>query len=228
MIFSVLLVLTQVLAFSLDFRYEKLKETSQVIDLDSKKFKLYTEEPRNYTVFMLMTTSSPEHRCVACKDFEPEYTLVAKNHGKDDIFFGILDYVVAPDIFSELKINNVPLVLRFPPTTNKFKISEQFDKYDLARNGFKAEPFASYISKTYETDFKVKRPIDYTPFLFFGLGGIAFAVVAMALKDLVFKVLGGKAPWLLLVLVIVSNNQRSFLQSKLADTCGILLEHHHS
>lgn len=224
---SVLLLLAQVLSFSLDFRYKKLKETSEVIALDSKKFKLFTEEPRNYTVFMLLTTTSPQHQCVACKDFLPEYLLVAKHHGKADLFFGVLDYVVAPDVFAELEINNVPLVLRFPPTTNKLKIGERYEKYDLGRNGFKAEPLAAYISKTYGVDWKVQRPVDYTPFIFFGLAGFAIAVLFMVLKDFVSKVLGGKAPWLLFVLVRVSL-PRSSQQSKLEVTCGTIFERLHS
>jgi hypothetical protein len=54
--------------YSLSYRIGKLEEIkSPVIDLDSKLFETVTESPRNYTVYVVLTTKAKEHNCVACR-----------------------------------------------------------------------------------------------------------------------------------------------------------------
>jgi hypothetical protein len=53
---------------SLNYRLGKLEESKgAVIDLDGSLFEAVTEAPRNYTVYVVLTTSAKEHNCVACK-----------------------------------------------------------------------------------------------------------------------------------------------------------------
>ena len=111
-----------VLAYSQSYRWGKLQEysSSSTIDLNSKLYRILTEEPRNYTLFVLLTTTNAEHNCGICSLFASEYDLVSKSaknvQGKDSLNFGVLSFGNGQDIFQQLGIQNVPLLLRFPPT----------------------------------------------------------------------------------------------------------------
>jgi oligosaccharyltransferase complex subunit gamma len=110
------------MAYSLGHRWEKLMDLSSskspTLDLNSKLFNLFTEEPRNYTLFVYLTTTNAEHNCVACKEFALEYDLLASGARKTGapLYFGVLPFGKAQDVFQQLGIQNVPLLIRFPPT----------------------------------------------------------------------------------------------------------------
>jgi oligosaccharyltransferase complex subunit gamma len=109
-----------VVGYSLNHRWSKLQEYSSTIDMNSKLFKMLTEEPRNYTLFVLFTTTNQEHNCIACNEFASEYDLIAKSakkvQGGDSLNFGVLPFANAQDVFQQFEIQNVPRLLRFPPT----------------------------------------------------------------------------------------------------------------
>ncbi|KAJ3346707.1 oligosaccharyl transferase subunit ost3/OST6 [Kappamyces sp. JEL0680] len=148
-------------SYSLQYRWGKLKEIKgNYQELDGKSFSVFTEEPRNYTVFALLTTYSDAHNCVACR----------------------------------------PLAIK-----------EKYDKYDLSRVGFKAEPFAAYLSSTFDTKITIHRPIDYTLYVISAIAVFAVIVAVVAVKDVAYKVLSGKSLWTTAVLIFSTVNTGGYM-----------------
>ncbi|KAJ3262237.1 oligosaccharyl transferase subunit ost3/OST6 [Boothiomyces macroporosus] len=199
------LLAAAVSCYSVSYRVEKLEEQSAaVINLNTESFNLFTESPRNYTVFALLTTTLTEHNCEPCRQFTPEYTLVAegwkrvRESGK--MYFGVVDYKNAQPIFQKYKISNVPVVYRFPPTEGPMKIKGEFDTYDIQNNGFSAERFADYVNGRYKTNIAVKRPIDYTPIITKVVGLLAILALGRVFYKYVGAILSLQTLWIAIVL----------------------------
>lgn len=67
------------------------------IALTDKTFEDITSAPRNYTAMVLLTALDSRFGCEMCKEFQPEYDLVAKSWLKqhpdsNGLFFSSLDF----------------------------------------------------------------------------------------------------------------------------------------
>ncbi|KAG0346876.1 oligosaccharyl transferase subunit ost3/OST6 [Podila humilis] len=129
-----------------------------VIELDADAFEEVMAKPRNYTMVVLFTAISPEFQCVPCKNFDPEYRLVAAGwnslEDKSRLFFGVLDFKLGQPVFQKFGMNSAPSVLFFP-------LGDKYDRYDFGKSGFQAEPFAQWLSALSGVPLKVKRPFDF-------------------------------------------------------------------
>ncbi|GBC12835.2 oligosaccharyl transferase subunit [Rhizophagus irregularis DAOM 181602=DAOM 197198] len=141
---------------SLETKIHKLNEATRknqgVIELDSSLYDEFTSKPRNYSIAILLTALDPQINCVPCKEFDPEFRLVAKDwlgsgNVPSRLYFGVLDFKNGREIYAKLNLNNAPTLFYFPPTTGQYakEISEP-DRYDFNRRGFDAESLASFLS----------------------------------------------------------------------------------
>lgn len=209
----VYLLISLVCCYSNNYKLGKLEEFDEaVIPLTGKLFDIVSGVPRNYTLYVLLTTTYEEHACKACHEIAPEYQLVAegwKRLGREkEVYFSVADFPAAPEVFQTLEIQSVPKILRFPPTSGDLAIKGAYDSYELEKkysyltSGFGADKLAQYVNQMYDAKIVVARPVDYTPMIF---TGIAVAFVLVTLK-LAFKKLTtfvfGKGPWILLVLSV--------------------------
>ncbi|CEG71674.1 hypothetical protein RMATCC62417_07371 [Rhizopus microsporus] len=159
-----------------------------IIKLNSNTYDRFTEGKRNYGMVVLLTALSPQFNCHPCREFDPEFSLVAKSiqsskHNKD-LFFGHLDFADGQAIYQKLQLVSAPNVFYFPP--QKAGESKEFIKYDLTRNGFAAETFADFLSQQTGFKVKVKRPFNYVKF-----GGQLFlAIGAAAILKLIYRNFG--------------------------------------
>ncbi|KAI8901275.1 hypothetical protein BC833DRAFT_522448 [Globomyces pollinis-pini] len=169
---------------SISQRVKKLNEyKTPIIPLDSTSFNLFTETPRNYTLLVFFTTTMKEHACSPCAQFLPEFELVAKGwkNSKVDgkLYFAVLDYPKASDVFQKFQVQSVPLIYRFPPTEGPNKESIAFDQYDT-HAGCNIFGFNS-------SQIKIPRPIDYqkflTPIVVIGTVALFFKVTFVDMKD---------------------------------------------
>ncbi|KAF9973969.1 oligosaccharyl transferase subunit ost3/OST6 [Actinomortierella ambigua] len=169
----------ETLAFKVDRLVTKAQKNKGVIGLTEKSFEEVMSNPRNYSVVVLFTAMSPEFNCVPCKNFDPEFRIVAKGWPKladsSKLFYAILDFNDGRDIFRQLGMQSAPSVIYFPASENPFGSHE---RYDFNKNGFQAEPFANWLSQRAGMEIRAIRPFDFVSFslkLFFGLGAIATA-----------------------------------------------------
>lgn len=150
------ILLTTVLSYSLSHRYQKLQSISTPITYSSSLYNVLTETPRNYTLFILLTTSDPAHNCQACKTFAAEYNLLKSVVTPAlALTFGTLEYRDGTDVFQRLGVNNVPMLLRYGPSAGVGKTDGDYDTYDLGVRGVQAENLATYINEIYGTKVKL-------------------------------------------------------------------------
>ncbi|KAF9337971.1 oligosaccharyl transferase subunit ost3/OST6 [Podila minutissima] len=102
-----------------------------VIELDSTTFEEVMAAPRNYTMVVLFTAIAPEFQCVPCKNFDPEYRMVAAGWSKllnrSQLFFGVIDFKLGQEVFQKFSMNSAPSVLFFPLG------SLENDRYDFGK-----------------------------------------------------------------------------------------------
>ncbi|KAG0212095.1 oligosaccharyl transferase subunit ost3/OST6 [Mortierella sp. GBA30] len=175
-----------------------------VIELDSASFDEVMAKPRNYSIVVLFTAISPEFQCVPCKNFDPEYRLVAsgwsKLPDKSQLFFGILDFKAGQAIFQRFNMNSAPAALYFP-SAESFASTPSFDRYDFAKSGFQAEAFANWLGARAGVQLKVQRPFDFMAFALKVLGLTGMMGLGRILYTRAGKVIRSKYLWAALSLV---------------------------
>lgn len=110
-LFLLISLLGLVLAKSpLDSKIDRLKQLSAadkgVITLNSELFDEFTSKPRNYSITVLLTAMGSQFQCSPCKEFDPEYRLIAKTWRKqpeaDRHYFALLDFADGQDIYQRV------------------------------------------------------------------------------------------------------------------------------
>ncbi|KAI7897851.1 uncharacterized protein BX663DRAFT_481186 [Cokeromyces recurvatus] len=151
----------------LDPKKEKLISLAEsgngIVNLNSNTYDRFTEGKRDYGLVVLLTALDSQFNCVPCREFDPEFALVAKgfqkNKNSNNLFFGHLDFKDGQAIFQKLKIMSAPNVFYFPP--QKAGERKEYVKYDLGRSGFSAENFAQFLSQESGLRVTVSRPVNY-------------------------------------------------------------------
>ncbi|RIA96888.1 hypothetical protein C1645_687376 [Glomus cerebriforme] len=197
---------------SLETKVHKLNEATRknqgVVELDSNLYDEVTSRPRNYSIVILLTALDPQINCVPCKDFDPEFRLVASSWLSENIpsriYFGVLDFKNGREIYSKLNLNNAPTLFYFPPTTGQYakEVSEP-DRYNFNKHGFEAEPFASYLSHHLGTKVPVKRPLNKMAifvYTFFILAGLA---ILKLMFPIVQSLIQNKKIWTMFSLITI-------------------------
>lgn len=81
------------------FYNSKQLSASGSVKLDDKSYTELTKLPRDYSVAVLLTALEARFGCGLCKDFQPEYDLLARSWTKGDkagegkLLFGTLDFL---------------------------------------------------------------------------------------------------------------------------------------
>lgn len=89
-----------------DFR--QLARSSPSVPLKETSYKALTSSPRDYSVAVLLTALDSRFGCQLCREFQPEWDLLAKSWNKGDkagesrLLFGSLDFEKGKDIFASV------------------------------------------------------------------------------------------------------------------------------
>ncbi|KAF9956270.1 oligosaccharyl transferase subunit ost3/OST6 [Mortierella alpina] len=184
----------------------KAAKARGIIELDSAAFKEVLALPRNYSMVVLFTALSPEFQCAPCKNFDPEYRLTAAGWSKlpvkSQLYFGVLDFKVGQAVFQEFNMNSAPSVLYFP-ATGAVSSTPPFDRYDFAKSGFQAEPFASWLSSRAGVQLNVQRPFDFMAFALKAIGFSGVFALGHILYGRAGKVMRSKYLWAALSLFTI-------------------------
>ncbi|KAL7270050.1 oligosaccharyl transferase subunit ost3/OST6 [Rhizina undulata] len=159
-----------------------------VLQLDDKLYDELTTAPRDYTAVVLLTALDSRFGCQLCKDFQPEYELLAKSwmgdhKGGDGLFFGMLDFENGRSTFQKLKLNTAPALYLFPPTTGPHANTDHIDnpiQFEFTQNRVPAEAIVSFISRHSHHNPQVHRPFNYTK--------LAVTLVSMTVVATILKV----------------------------------------
>lgn len=125
---------------------------SSPVKLSDVSYKTLTEAPRDYSVSVLLTAMDPRYGCHLCREFQPEWDLLAKSWTKGDkkgesrVIFGTLDFTNGRDTFLSLGLQTAPVLLHFPPTTGPHAATSQEPvRYDFSSGPQNAEQVRSWL-----------------------------------------------------------------------------------
>lgn len=151
-------------------KYQAKSLTSTPVKLQEGSYKELTSSPRDYSVAVLLTALEARFGCELCREFHPEWDLLAHSWIKGDKagdsrhLFGTLDFSDGRNVFLELGLQTAPVLLLFQPTTGPHAVSSAEPlRYDFTNGSPTAEQVHEWIAR-YTPDRPhppVKRPINW-------------------------------------------------------------------
>lgn len=88
--------------------FHQLSKSSHSLTLKETSYKSLTTSPRDYSVAVLLTALDARFNCQLCREFQPEWDLLAKSWFKGDragesrLLFGSLDFEKGKDVFASV------------------------------------------------------------------------------------------------------------------------------
>lgn len=193
-----------------------------VIRLDDAAFAELTKTPREHYSVVLLTALSPEFNCVFCREFDPEFNVLADSWKRSSarrkgpsVSFGHLDFKNGQDTFRSLQLVSAPNLWVFPPTVDAEgkAVSGEPSRYDFTQSP-RAEPAAAFISNVIGTEFSIKRPFDYVKFAKFTMSIVIFGVGMVVVYRIAGAIFLSKHFWtvLSLIAILIFNGGYMFTQ----------------
>ncbi|RPB29570.1 hypothetical protein L211DRAFT_832278 [Terfezia boudieri ATCC MYA-4762] len=158
------------------------------ISLSDKSFEDLTSAPRNYTALVLLTALDPRFGCHLCKEFQPEFDLLAtswlkKHKDSNGFFFANLDFSNGRQTFQKLGLTSAPVLYLFPATygpTSKPNASPEPLRYEFLPVQHQADSVSHFVSQNTPFTLPVHRPVDYIKPLLF-ISTLAFLALFLTL-----------------------------------------------
>jgi hypothetical protein len=132
-LFFLFSVVCSVLSASTPDKFAKYQSLSRSgpVDLDSASYEDLTSTPRDYYAVVILTATDSRFGCLLCRDFEPEWDLIARSWNKGPkqdelkVIFGTLDFDNGKAVFQKVgivvtqaELENIDL----PPNSLCFKL----------------------------------------------------------------------------------------------------------
>lgn len=89
--------------------YHSRSLSSTPLDLEDATYEDLTSAPRDYTVAILLTALEAKYGCQICREFQPEWDLIAKSWSKGDkrgegrMLYGTLDFNRGKETFQKVR-----------------------------------------------------------------------------------------------------------------------------
>lgn len=184
----VLSAFTAFLASSLVSAKVDLKSNNGLIKLTDSNFDKLTKGNRDHYAVVLLTALNPQFNCAFCKEFDPEFTLLAKSWQQrkisdgPEVYFGHLDFDNGKETFRSLQLVSAPNFWIYPPTVDaegKPQSGEPI-RFDFG-NSITADAAAEFVSRSVGHEFKIVRPFDYVKAgkLAGSIASVVFAIVVV-------------------------------------------------
>lgn len=97
--------------------FHQLSKSSPSLQLKETSYKSLTSSPRDYSVAVLLTALDARFGCQLCREFQPEWDLLAKSWYKGDevgesrLLFGSLDFENGKDVFASVRPESECLIV---------------------------------------------------------------------------------------------------------------------
>jgi oligosaccharyltransferase complex subunit gamma len=192
---------------SLDEKVKNLQDMllkRPVMNLNVDRWKTYVKStPRNYSMIVMFTALSSSVNCPICRPAYEEYIVLANSyryaymHAKS-LYFAVVDYEEAPQIFQQMNLNTAPIIYHFPAKGSRKKA----DQMDFQRMGIDADAIAKFVQDRTEVHIRVLRPPNYAaPVVVMLLIMLVLGLLYMRRNNLEF--LYNRTFWGVVCLVIV-------------------------
>jgi oligosaccharyltransferase complex subunit gamma len=109
-------------------RFDQLhaqQRASGALKLDEASYIDVVRAPRNHSAAILLTAKESRFGCSLCKEFQPEWELLAKSWvngdkaGDSRVVFGTLDFADGKAAFQQLQLQTVPVLVLYGPTVGE-------------------------------------------------------------------------------------------------------------
>ncbi|KAK4152127.1 magnesium transporter protein 1 [Chaetomidium leptoderma] len=143
---------------------------SAPVKLSDPSYRELTSSSRDYTVAVLLTAMESRYGCQLCREFQPEWELLARSwtsgdkKGESRLVFGTLDFGDGKDIFMSLGLQTAPVLFLFPPTVGPHATaSPEPVRYDFTSGSQAAELVHSWVARHLpdRPHPPIKRPINW-------------------------------------------------------------------
>lgn len=175
-----------------------------LINMNMDRWKTYVRSaPRNYSMVVMFTALSVGVNCPICKPAYDEFYIMANSYRYaypelKALYFAVVDYEEAPQIFQQMNLNTAPALFHFPAKGAKKKA----DQMDFQRHGFDADSMAKFVQDRTEIQIRVLRPPNYAaPAVVLLLAMLVLGLLYMRRNNLEF--LYNRTSWALICLCIV-------------------------
>lgn len=193
-VFAILIVgLESTVPTNLDEKVQKLQDMfyrQPVIKLNMDKWRGYVrQQPRNYSMMVLFTALSSGVNCPICRPAYDEFIIAANSHRYQNpelksLYFAVVDYEDAPQIFQQMNLNTAPILYHFGPKTQGKKKPDQMD---FQRHGFDADAIARFVADQTEVQIRILRPPNYAaPIIIILVVGLILGLLYMKRNSLEF------------------------------------------
>ncbi|KAK6036128.1 putative magnesium transporter protein 1 [Cooperia oncophora] len=127
---------------SLDDKVKALQDLlyrQPAVRMNMDRWKTFVrQQPRNYSMFVMFTALSPGVNCPICKPAYDEFMILANSYRYShaelkQVYFGVVDYEEAPQIFQAMNLNTAPILYHFGPKLQGKKKPDQMDfqRFDI-------------------------------------------------------------------------------------------------
>ncbi|GMT21043.1 hypothetical protein PFISCL1PPCAC_12340, partial [Pristionchus fissidentatus] len=161
-----------------------------VLNLNMEKWRnLVRSQPRNYSMMVMFTALSTSVNCPICKPAYDEFFILANSYryahaDSRSLYFAIVDYEEAPNVFQQMNLNTAPILYHFGPKLTGKKKPEQMD---FQRHGFDADAMARFVHDQTEHSIRVLRPPNYAaPVIILLLAMLVLGLLYMRRNNLEF------------------------------------------
>jgi len=172
-----------------------------------------TKGPRDHSVAVLLTALDARFSCQLCKDFQPEWDLVARSWTKGDkvaeskLLFGTLDFLDGKSVFQALQLQSAPVILLFKPTTGPHADNNNNpERFDFGGGNInKAEPVRDWIARGLPNrpHPPVVRPVNYTKVAIIASAVLGFVTFGATAGHLILPIIQNRNLWAAISLIAV-------------------------
>ncbi|PSS27415.1 hypothetical protein M430DRAFT_130925 [Amorphotheca resinae ATCC 22711] len=140
------------------------------LKLDDSIYDQLTASPRDYSVAVLLTALESRFGCQLCREFQPEWDLLAKSWTKGDkkgesrLVYGTLDFMDGRKTFQSLGLQTAPVILLFQPTSGPHAVADNAPlRFDFSNGPQSAEQIHSWIARHLQDrpHPQVVRPVNW-------------------------------------------------------------------
>lgn len=164
-----------------------MKRAALSLNLD--RWKTYVQSsPRNYSMIVMFTVLGSNTNCPICKPAYDEFTILANSNRYSNLYskslyFAIVDYEEAPQIFNQLNLNTAPAIYHFPAKGARRKQ----DVMDFQRMGIDADAMAKFVYDRTQVQIRILRPPNYAaPVVILLLGMLVLGLLYLRRNNLEF------------------------------------------
>ncbi|KAK9418641.1 putative OST3/OST6 family protein [Seiridium unicorne] len=180
--------------------------------LDDKSYKKLTSAPRDFTAAVLLTAMDSRFGCQLCREFQPEWDVLAKSWTKGDkkgesrLVFGTLDFADGRDTFVSLGLQTAPVLLLFQPTTGPHAVAAVEPlRYDFTNGPQVAEQVHSWVARHMadRPQPPVKRPINYVLWAVSIITALATVGIGFKAWPYILPVLQNRNVWATITIIMI-------------------------